>query len=225
VGRSASIVLEDHVAEPISAIALRATKDLADVADQLGIIQAVKRRLVSTPDPAATKLSLVLDEMLQVYCVLDGEITGYLALWLDPASNRFSEDRKRLVGLEGGALTAQLRTAKAACSKIWNIYERYLSGWFNKVTSPTEAKLLDSMFRQLSNMDSEMIAAIDAVAAWLERSAKIAMDLVTNKELEQAQRHIELARLEIHPVRRELSRAVQMLFELQSSFLEVSRAV
>jgi hypothetical protein len=38
-------------------------KDLVDISDKLGIIQAVKSKLTSQPDPAADLLVAVLEEV------------------------------------------------------------------------------------------------------------------------------------------------------------------
>lgn len=42
-------------------------KDLLDVADKLGIIQAVKGKLVKQPDPAADKLVTALEELSKIH--------------------------------------------------------------------------------------------------------------------------------------------------------------
>jgi hypothetical protein len=210
--------------EPFSA-ATAAASDLADIADRLGILQAVKRRLVSQPDPAAAKLNTALDEIHKIYLVLDGEITSYLSLWLDPSSDRFAEDRRTLQGLEGGALRARMGKAKTACSKIGNIYDRYLRGWFSRVASPDEAQVLEQLFQDLRHIDGEMLRAIDATAEWLERTAQETLDLVQAGKFEGAQQRVDVARREIRQARQDMSRSIQVLLDLQSGFVATSGAV
>jgi multidrug efflux pump subunit AcrA (membrane-fusion protein) len=209
------------MAEPVSA-ATTAAANLAEIADRLGILQAVKQRLVSQPDPAAAKLDTVLDEIHKIYLVLDTEITSYLSLWLDPSSDRFVADRETLLGLEGGALSSRMRKAKTACSKIGNIYDRYLRGWFSRVTSRDEAQQLGQLFRELRDVDSQMIDAINKTATWLEQEAEQTLNLVQEGNFEGAQQRIDVARQEIRQARRDMSRAMQILLDLQSGFVTES---
>jgi hypothetical protein len=53
--------------------ALSIGKDLVDVRDKLGVIQAVKRKLVARPDPALDKLVTALEETSKVYDVLQSQ--------------------------------------------------------------------------------------------------------------------------------------------------------
>lgn len=102
-------------------------KDLVDVADKLGVIQAVKQKLVAQPDPALDKLVTALEEVSKIYDVLQSEVKSILSLYFDPsatpdAAKSRAQERATLVSLEGGELAARMRKAKGHSSKIQNIY-------------------------------------------------------------------------------------------------------
>src|SRR5215475_182510 len=110
-------------------------KDLTDVLDKLGIIQAVKRKLVAQPDPALDKLVTALQEVSKIYDVLQQEVTNLLSLDFDPsptsdAAKSRQKDRATLIALEGGELAARMRQAKGNSAKIQNIYHKYLTPCF-----------------------------------------------------------------------------------------------
>lgn len=209
--------------EPISAA--KAAADLTDVADRLGILQAVKRRLISQPDPAAEKLETVLDEIQKIYNALEGEILRYLGLLLDKESDRYQQDLETLRELESGTLTVRMRKAKTACYKIDSVYDRYLRGWFSRVIAPGETELLRNLFRDLGDIDGQAILAIDEVANWLVGKAKATLTLVDADQLEEAQRLLSTARQEIHPTRQSMNRAVGTLLDLQADFVKASRTL
>jgi hypothetical protein len=78
-------------------------KFLIDLADQLGVIQLVKDKLLRQPDPAADKLVVVLAELSKVYGVIEGELVKYLSLYFDHQQGPHDE-RAVLLTLEGGQL-------------------------------------------------------------------------------------------------------------------------
>ena len=82
---------------------------LFDTADRLGAIEAVKRKLVKQPDPAAAKLVTVFfEELSKIYGVLEDELTTYLALFFDNSDpKQLARERAALGRLEGGAIRAE----------------------------------------------------------------------------------------------------------------------
>jgi hypothetical protein len=138
---------------------------LVDTADRLGAIDAVKRKLVKQPDPAAAQLVTVLEELSKIYGSMEEELTTYLSLFFDDSDpKQLTRERAALGRLEGGAIRARMSEARGRCSKIWNIYGRYLTPWFDRVLDPGESEHLRQLFRELSEIDSHMVDAIDDVA-------------------------------------------------------------
>lgn len=75
---------------------------LVDTADRLGAIDAVKRKLVKQPDPAAAKLVTVLEELSKIYGAMEDELTTYLALDFDHSDvKQLARERAALARLEG----------------------------------------------------------------------------------------------------------------------------
>lgn len=199
---------------------------LLDVADRLGAIDAVKRKLIKQPDPAAAKLVTVLEELSKVYGALEDELTTYLALFFDDTDpKQLARERAALGRLEGGAIRARMGEARGRCGKIWNIYQRYLTPWFGRVLNPTEREQLGGLFRELSEVDSHMVGAIDDVATWLAVEARATGDLVERNDLTDANARVAAARREIRPLRERIAEAMLQIRRLEGEFIEVSGAV
>lgn len=91
---------------------------LVDTADRLGAIDAVKRKLVKQPDPAAAKLVTVLEELSKIYGAMEDELTTYLALDFDHSDvKQLARERAALARLEGGAIRARMEEARGRCSR------------------------------------------------------------------------------------------------------------
>jgi hypothetical protein len=211
---------ENLVPTPIS------PEKLFDTADRLGAIEAVKRKLVKQPDPAAAKLMTVLEELSKVYGVLEEELTTYLALFFDESDpKQLARERAALDRLEGGAIRARMGEARARCGKIWNIYKRYLTPWFDRVLNRDEREQLGSLFRELSEIDSHIVDAIDDVASWLTAEALATRDLVGQNDLAGANVRVAAARREIRPLRERIAEAMLQIRRLEAEFIEVSGAV
>ena len=136
-----------------------------------------------------------------------------------------AQERAHLVELEGGQIGARLAKARGHCKKILNIYDRYLTTWFDKVLSSKESQDIRDLFDALAESDPEMIAAIDDVALWLSQQAEETLNLVDDGEFENADERIRKARAEILPKRKAMARALITLFELQSEFIAIAGVV
>lgn len=197
---------------------------LADMVDKLGVIQAVKGKLLRQPDPAAERLSVALQEISKVFLAIDAELVRYLSLHFDPADDLVDE-RAVLLSLEGGALQARLAEARGHCHKIGNIYVRYLSQWFHRVLTPSEAEMLNTLFTELGNVDMGMLQVLDELAAWLSSQVTEALNLVDAGKLDEANTFVRKARVETLPVRQAVSKAMSNLMALQADFIAVSGQV
>lgn len=199
---------------------------LLDVADRLGAIEAVKRKLVKQPDPAAATLVTVLEELSKIYGAMEEELTTYLALFFDDADpKQLARERAALARLEGGAIRARMAEARGRCAKIWNVYERYLTPWFDRVLNRAELEELGRLFRELSDVDSHMVDAIDDVASWLTAEALATGDLVEQNDYAQANARVGAARRQVRPLRERIAEAMLQIRRLEGQFIEVSGAV
>ena len=196
--------------------------ELVTIAEKVGAIEAVKGKLLSQPDPAAEKLIIALEEIYKIYLSLEEALTSYLSVWLDPENPELPKAKAILIGLEGGETQARMEKSRGSCSKITNIYERYLRGWFSRVLDNTEAEQLRALFREMADFDSYMVDAIVAVSKWLTLQASETLELLGAGDMSAAQRQVDAARRAILPDRRQISRVIGDLLRLQAEFTEVS---
>lgn len=194
---------------------------LLDIADKLGLIDSVKKKLFRNPDAAADKLAIVLDELSKIYSTLESELVRYLGLYFDPAANLAAE-RQVLLTLESGQLSVRMGEARGHCHKIWNIYQNHLDRWFHRVLSPQEAADMQRLFEALSYGDSQMDLAIHQLAGWLGTTASETLDLVDAGKLDEAQQTIRAARREVLPARQAITQTLARLVLLQGDFVAAS---
>ena len=199
--------------------------ELVTIAEKLGILAAVKSKLLKQPDPAAEKLIIALEEIYKIYLALEDALTSYLSVWLDPKNPELGKAKAVLIGLEGGETETRIEKSRGSCKKITNIYERYLRPWFAKALNKDEAEELRALFREMADFDSYMVDAIAAVSKWLTLQASETLELMSAGDLTGAQRQVDAARRGVLPDRREIGRVIRDLLKLQADFTEVSGAV
>lgn len=199
-------------------------KVLIDLADKLGVIQAVKDKLLRQPDPAADQLVAVLGELSKIYGACDAELLRYLSLSFDPAGG-IAEERAVLLTLEGGQLWSRTSEARGHCHKIWNIYQRYLQRWFYDVLAPDEASEMQNLFERLGYADSQMGLAIHELTNWLTREAQETLDLVDAGKHDEANQRIKAARKEVLATRQAISKAMSSLVQMHAEFIAASGTV
>lgn len=194
---------------------------LLDIADKLGLIDTVKKKLFRNPDAAADKLATVLDELSKIYSTLESELVRYLSLNFDPEGD-LAEERQVLLALESGQLRVRMNESRGHCHKIWNIYQNHLERWFHKVLSPEEAADMQRLFEALSYGDCQMEFAIYQLADWLEKAAAETLNLVDDGKLVEAQHSVRAARKEVLPARQSITQTLSRLVLLQGDFVAAS---
>jgi hypothetical protein len=207
-----------------------------DIADKLGIFQAVKNRLVKQPDPAADKLVTALEEISKIHTDVEKELVAYLSLYFDSADTadrqgraRIAEQRTVLVNLEGDKVRVRMAEAKGSCRKIWNIYERYLNPWFKKALSGDKDSQdkLEDLFVNMHDLDGDMMKAIDALAGWIGYKATETLNKVDDGEkyFDAANKIIRDARNEIMALRKKTSDGLSKIQDLKSEMIGISGAI
>lgn len=194
---------------------------LLDIADKLGLIDSVKKKLFRNPDAAADKLATVLDELSKIYSTLESELVRFLSLDFDPAGNLAAE-RQVLLTLESGQLMVRMGEARGHCHKIHNIYQNHLDRWFHRVLSAQEAADMKQLFEALSYGDSQMDLAIHQLAGWLGTTACETLDLVDDGKLAEAGQSVRAARREVLPARQAITQTLARLVVLQGDFVAAS---
>ncbi len=194
---------------------------LLDIADKIGLIDTVKKKLFRNPDAAADKLATVLDELSKIYSTLESELVRYLSLHFDP-EGELAQERQVLLALESGQLTVRMGEARGHCHKVWNIYRNHLERWFHQVLSPNEASDMQRLFETLSYGDSQMELAIHQLADWLGKAASETLNLVDDGKLAEAQQTVRAARREVLPARQAITQTLARLVLLQADFVAAS---
>jgi|SRR5271165_5429808 len=198
-------------------------KGLVDISDKLGVIDTVKSKLIRQPDPASAKLEAVLAEISKIYLAFEQELARYLSLTLEPAE--LGNERPVLIELESGKIAARMGVARGHCSRIHNIFKRYLSPWFQRLLSKSEVSRMDDLFMDLSDADGRMLDIIDQVSGWLAQEASATSNLLENGDIAGAQARLAQARKEVLPARRAIAEAMRKIYELEATFVEASGAV
>lgn len=196
--------------DPISIINL--TKDL-------GILDAVRFKLVQQKDPAAEKLADVLDELAKMVGALDDEIVRYLGLYFG-SDESIIQGRIVLLGMEVGQSYVRVNEARGHCHKIKNIYDKYLKRWFAEVfKNGPEPEQLETLFDHLTYGDSIMIGAMEQLSGWLQAEAEAVLELVEKGDIPGANQRIAQARKAARDGRKELFKAIVQLRGLQADFI------
>lgn len=200
---------------------------IANLAKEIGLIKAVKDKLVRHPDPAAEKLAAALLELSKVFSELDRALTKYKALSFyesqDPVERK--QERDTLVQLEGGELRTEMKRAKTHCKKIWNIYLKFLDPWFRRVLNESDQVALSSVFSEMDVADSHFLEEIEALAKWLSERASETLELVDAGKIEEANKHIRAARIDTRKQQETIVNAIGTLFDLEAEFTKMSGAV
>jgi hypothetical protein len=217
---------EQIMCDPLS-LTIGAGEGLSQIAERLGLLDKLKRKLLKQPDAASAKLETVLIEMSKVYRILEVSVNDYLALWLlpDEQNSKWREEVRKLRGFASGRHEAEMRKAKGDCKKMWSIYVAYLRPWFSRVLDKKEAEELARLFRELSDVDSVMVDAISVTSEWLTNHAKETMALIEAKNFEAADSRIHAASSQWQPAAETLRESMKRMYDLRASFIDVSRAV
>ncbi len=115
--------------------------------------------------------------------------------------------------------------AKGHCSKIWNIYQKYLKTWFDSAgLSGVESQQLEEIFIILGSIDAGVVWSYEKWAEWLANKAESTLDLVDKGQLNEANQEVLATAKEILPYQRALGSLLSTLYEVQASFIAVSGA-
>jgi hypothetical protein len=166
-------------------------------------------------------------------------LVAYLSLDFDSSFKdraHIAKQRKVLLSLEGGKAKVRMAEAKGSCSKIYNIYIKYLNPWFRRALKGDEASQneLRDLFEKMKGYDNDMMDAIDDLAIWIGDKTKETLDEVDKglDEMDKGQRYFDAAnriirnaRNEIMPLRRKASDELSKLQTLKGEMIGISGAI
>jgi hypothetical protein len=197
---------------------------LLDLEQRFGILESVKGKLISQPDKASEKLTVVMDELYKMYSSLDDAIVSYLSVYFDSPEN-IAEGRRVLLDLEVGKAMIRINESRGHCHKIRNIYEAYLDKWFSRVLDSSETAGIRSLFDIWSDYDFNMLNAMFKVNEWLKTKAEDTLNAIENNNIQGANDIVRIARGEVKQTREFLTHAMNQLRVFQAEFIHMSKVV
>lgn len=195
-------------------------KALADLADKLGIILAVKDKLIQQRDPAVEKFIIALDEISKLYSATESELARYLSVWLEKDEEN-QKERELLVSLQSGPLLLRWSSARGHCHKLNNIYNAHLHKWFARLLRPDELDKIRSLFGEFEMVEGGFVENLDTLTRWLSDQATDALDLLDQGRVDEANSRIREARKAILPFRQQINRAMQGMLGVQAELIEL----
>ena len=209
--------------EPTLIAAFKAAKDGIDVLDKMGALEGVLLKLKSNPDKAAIKLTQALGELKLGYTMLHNELLELGSL--SYSAEELRDTQKRLKALQSGKLRAELAAVKGNSSRIESIYHRYLTGWFDRVLTKVEAARIQRLFYDLGHMDGKFLRSADALSEIAQKHAREVLLLLQAKDTDQATKVTQRLELKLLPLTEQLSNYMVRLWELQTKFIAITRAL
>lgn len=193
------------------------------VDDALGIIETFIAKLKAQPDLAALKLAASLDEIRKTWEAVDEAITSYLALGID--QDALAKNSKILLQLGGGGLLVKVQEGRGHCSVIGHIYATYLDRWFEKVFlgKNDELAMMRGVFLDLANADRDVFREMEGIGQQLQTESTKALDLVQAGKEDEAKTRIRSSLKDLLLIQQSISQTLQKLFNLKTSFIEISR--
>lgn len=202
---------------------LTPVKNGIDVLEKLGVLEKLSLKLINNPDKAAKHLNLALAELDTGYSALHDEMIELGTLSFAPKSRK--DTHKRLLRIKDGRIADEVNSVRGSCTRIWNIYQMFLSGWFSRVLVPREADDLHSLFVVLASMDSRFINAVDILSSKAQQFAVEVLTHLDNGDALAAESLVKGFEKELAPMREQLTNSMKQLWKLQDKFIEVGRVV
>jgi hypothetical protein len=209
--------------DPATIVLLKATKEGIDVLDKLGVLERVLLKLKSNPDKAVAKLTQALGELTLGYTMLHNEMIELGSLSF--SQEDIPETQTRLKALETGKLGTELEAVKGNCTRITNIYNRYLTGWFDRVLTKGEAKQIERLFSDLATMDGRFLRSADSLSNIAKQYAAKARRLIETGQVAQATKLTRDLDKKLVPMTRRLSNYMTRLWNLQTQLIVITRSV
>ena len=214
-----------------------------ELANRVGLIEAVKVKLINQrdpkADPAAGQLAAALAELNQIFGVAEWALGQYSSLYFydgqDPRERH--QERTKLLQLESGAIQrggstnqegtiyTQMKAARTHCHKILNIYRRFLRSWFDEVLDDREKSLMFDMFMDFGSADDVFSDEIEDLADWLSQQARETLELVDVGRLQEANQRIIDASVDTRKQRDAIRGARDRLSALQADFTQAAAVV
>jgi len=198
---------------------------IVEILKEFRILETIKSKLFARPDEGSKHLSAVLKKISKGYITLAENLRIFTTLTFD-SEPQTTESKEFLFEAKFGYLTDESGDARASCSRIMNIYNTYLSGWFFRLLKSDEANRLETLFRvKFSPFDKEFVLAVDRTNEFLTNSGELIYPLVVEGDLQQAQQKVKEFSNDLDLPLTDLRNELKIFLSMEADFLEKSKAV
>ena len=189
----------------------------------IGIIAKISAKLKTQPDVAAQKLSEALGEVAKTLQSVDNAAAEYISLGIDDGA--LAKGSKKLLDIEGGSLSTEVRRGLGHCHLIGHIHSQYLDKWFTRTFNREEYLTISNVFQQLESADGGLFDVLASVARSLEEEAAAVIDLVVAGDEPAARARVLSSLQALRPLRKTIANTLQQIYGLQSEFIDITGTV
>lgn len=195
-----------------------------DSLDKIGALEAVRNKLVNSPDKAKKQLQKALKEINNIYLVLADLVVDFQSLSFDTPDER--NDSVHFLGeLLRNKRRIEIETARGHCSIVTNVYDRYLQGWFSRVLNPTEAAEISSLFTDLEGVDYNVCDALDQFVRVTRGHAQVILEHMNQNDYKFAEMYVAAITERLRKQSDRTFEYLKTLMELQRAFTEKTGAI
>jgi hypothetical protein len=203
------------VSEPLIMTALAAVKATGEV---VTVFKDAVEAVQSLPKANAVNLCRALDEVHKEVQVLLQAVAGYRGLATAPDFERVASTV--LTPLDGPALRVHVKSAGGSCHIIRNIYTDHLGSWWFEKLRPEKHRQMTECFERLGEADGTLFAQMEQVCAFLEREARVVLDLVLEEKWALARDRAKAGREALSMLASDMATIMEGLIDVRDSALQ-----
>jgi hypothetical protein len=190
-------------------------KDAGELLDKIGLLDALKNKLVGAPEEASHKLTVALSEVSVSYELLYRTLVRLAHLSFTKEERADSE--RFLYELSTGELGAAIAKARGHCGVIDNIRQKHLDGLFDRLFRPKRAQDLKDLFVILSQFDNQLMRTLDALDGEGRAAATVILTAVRGNKLPLARALAKRANRELEGPLTKLADGMATLWRVQAN--------
>ena len=195
-------------------------KAAEEIDKTVGIIAKLVGKLKTQPDVAAQKLGQAVGEIAKTLQSVDDVALEYLSLGIDDGA--LAKNSKKLLEIESGSLTTEVRRGLGHCHLIGHIHWTYLDKWFKRTFDNQEYSEISDVFRLLESADGGLFDELASLASTLETEATAVLDLVLKNDEAAARVRVLSSLADLRPLRKTIAKTMQTLYFLQGEFVDIT---
>ena len=190
-------------------------KDAGELLEKIGLLDALKSKLVGAPEEANRKLSVALSEISVSYDLLYRNLIRLAHLSF--AKDERADSERFLYELSTGDLGTAIAKARGHCGVIDNIRKKHLNGLFDRLFRSDRAKELKALFVDLADFDNQLMRTLDALNGEGRMAADNILKALRSNDLPRAKGLAKRANRELEPPLTKLADGMATLWSVQAS--------